>query len=231
MRHGTGTAARRPRLAARSVLLLAVALLGAANGAPTVASTPVTGTPIQLLARLATAREHAGGYDRALFVHWIDADGDGCNTRDEVLIAESRTTARVGPGCSVNGSWRSAYDGVTTSRASSFDIDHLVPLKEAWDSGAWAWTSARRQGYANDLGDGRTLRAVSAASNRAKGEQDPAQWLPPLVGFRCTYATEWVAVKLRWHLSVDTLERTALLRILTTCLARPIRVNVLPGGR
>jgi hypothetical protein len=132
--------------------------------------------------------------------------------------------------CTVRGSWRSAYDGLTTTRASSFDIDHLVPLKEAWDSGAWAWTSARRQGYANDLGDARTLRAVSAASNRAKSDQDPSQWLPPLVTFRCTYATEWVAVKLRWHLRVDAVERTALRHVLAACPARVVRVNVLPGG-
>lgn len=230
MRHGTDSSARRSWLAAHMIAFVVAAALVAATGAPVLASTPVTGTAIQLLARLTTAREHAGGYDRALFVHWIDADGDGCDTRAEVLIAESRTTPRVGAGCTVRGSWRSAYDGLTTTRASSFDIDHLVPLKEAWDSGAWAWTPARRQGYANDVGDARTLRAVSAASNRSKGDQDPAQWLPPLVAFRCTYTTEWVAVKLRWHLSVDALERTALRRILAACPVSVVRVNILPGG-
>lgn len=217
-------------LAARLVVPFVVAVLAAANGTPVLASTPVSGTAIQLLARLTTAREHSSGYDRSLFVHWIDADGDGCDTREEVLISESRTMARVGSSCSVRGSWRSAYDGVTTTRASSLDIDHLVPLKEAWDSGAWSWTSARRQGYANDLGDARTLRAVSAALNRSKGDRDPGEWLPPLVTFRCTYATEWVAVKLRWHLSVDTIERTALRRILAACPVSVVRVNILPGG-
>jgi hypothetical protein len=71
---------------------------------------------------------------------------------------------------------------------------------------------------------------VSAASNRAKGDKDPAQWLPPLASFRCTYATEWVAVKLRWHLSVDTLERAALRRVLAACPARTVSVSVLPSG-
>lgn len=230
MRHIIGTSAMRPRFAGRLVVLLVAAVLAASNGAPVTAATTVSGTGPQLLARLTTAPEHPSGYARTLFVHWIDADRDGCNTRKEVLIAESRTTPRIGPGCSVAGSWRSVYDGVTTTSASSFDIDHVVALKEAWDSGAWAWTSARRQAYANDLGDARSLRAVSAASNRAKSDRDPAQWLPPLTSFRCTYATEWVVVKVRWRLSVDTLERAALKRILTACPARTVSVAILPAA-
>ena len=218
----------RPRMAARLVVLLAAAVLAASNGAPATAATSVSGTGLQLLARLATAPEHPSGYARALFVHWIDADRDGCDTREEVLIAESRTTPRIGAGCSVAGSWRSVYDGVTTTSASSFDIDHVVPLKEAWDSGAWAWTSARRKGYANDLGNARSLRAVSAASNRAKSDRDPAQWLPPLTSFRCTYATDWVVIKVRWRLNVDALERAAIKRILAACPARTATVAVLP---
>jgi hypothetical protein len=211
----------------RAALLMAIAL-ALSSGAPANAATTVSGTGLQLLARLATAPEHSSGYARALFVHWIDADHDGCNTREEVLIAESRTTPRTGAGCSVMGAWRSVYDGVTTTNASSFDIDHVVALKEAWDSGAWAWTAARRQSYANDQGDSRTLRAVSAASNRSKSDKDPAQWLPSLASFRCTYVTDWVAVKLRWRLSVDSVERAALERVLAACPARTVSVAVLP---
>jgi hypothetical protein len=145
-----------------------------------------------------------------------------------VLIAESVTTPRIGAGCAVAGFWRSVYDGVTTRNLSTFDIDHVVALKEAWDSGAWAWTRARRQAYANDLGSAGSLRAVSAASNRAKSDRDPAEWLPPLTSFRCAYATGWVIVKVRWSLSVDTAERTALRRILSGCPARTVSVAVLP---
>jgi hypothetical protein len=230
MRHIFGASAMRPRVAARLSVLLAAAVLVASNGAPATAATTVSGTGLQLLARVATAPEHPGGYARALFVHWIDADRDGCSTRNHVLITESRTTARIGAGCSVGGSWRSVYDGATTSNASSFDIDHVVALKEAWDSGAWAWTPARRQAYANDLGDSRSLRAVSASSNRSKSDRDPAQWLPSLTSFRCTYATEWVVVKVRWRLNVDTLERAALKRVLTACPARTVTVAVLPAA-
>jgi hypothetical protein len=221
------TLATRSHLAARLLVLLVAAVLAAATGAPTSAATKVSGSGLDLLARLTTAVEHPSGYDRTLFVHWIDADKDGCSTRAEVLIAESRTTAKVGASCSVAGSWRSAYDGVTSTRASSFDIDHVVALKEAWDSGAWAWTSARRKSYANDLGDSRSLRAVSAASNRSKSDKDLAQWLPPLTSFRCTYATEWVVVKVRWSLRVDKLERAALRRILTACPAQKVTVAII----
>jgi hypothetical protein len=208
---------------------VAAIILALAVVAPVTAATRASGTGLQLLARLASAPEYPNGYARALFVHWIDADRDGCSTRNEVLIKESRTMARTGAGCVVAGSWRSAYDGATTTKASSFDIDHVVALKEAWDSGAWAWTQARRQDYANDLGDSRSLRAVSAASNRSKSDKDPALWLPPLTSFRCTYATEWVVVKVRWTLSVDAAERTALKRILAACPARTIKVSIVPA--
>ena len=222
---------RRPhRLAARILVLLAAALLSASNGAPALAATTVSGSGLSLLARLAIAPEHPGGYVRTLFVHWIDADRDGCNTRQEVLIAESRTTPLVGPNCQVSGSWRSAYDGLTTTAASSFDIDHVVPLKEAWDSGAWDWSAARRQAYANDLGDSRSLRAVSASSNRSKSDKDPAQWLPPRTSFRCTYATEWVVIKVRWQLNVDDAERAALIHILSACPEPTVTVAIVPAA-
>jgi hypothetical protein len=187
----------------------------------------VSATPLQLLAGLTTAVEQPTGYDRTLFVHWIDADGDGCDTRQEVLIAESLTPVKVGAGCALSGgSWSSAYDGVTTTDPSTFDIDHVVALKEAWDSGAYGWTADRRKAYANDLGDARTLRAVSSSSNLSKSDSDPAQWLPPVVAFRCTYGTDWVAIKVRWRLSVDSTERSALQSLLGPCPATPVTVVV-----
>ena len=222
---------RRPGwLATRVLVLLAAALLSTSNAAPAFAATTVRDNGLNLLARLATAPEHPGGYERTLFVHWVDADQDGCSTRQEVLIAESRTPPQVGPNCQVSGSWRSAYDAVTTTAATSFDIDHVVPLKEAWDSGAWDWPAARRQAYANDLGDSRSLRAVSASSNRSKSDKDPAQWLPPRTAFRCTYAANWVVIKVRWQLNVDAAERTALIHILSACPAPTAKVVIVPAA-
>src|SRR5205085_10550088 len=89
--------------------------------------------------------------------------------------------------------------------ASDLDVDHMVPLAEAWDSGARTWSTARRTAYANDLTDPRSLIAVSAGSNRSKGDQDPAEWTPSRNV--CNYVKQWVVVKTRWSLSVNEAER------------------------
>ena len=170
------------------------------------------------LSRLRVAAEGPRtGYERSLFPQWIDADHDGCDTRHEVLIAESVVPARVGAGCAVTGQWYSAYDGVTTTDASTFDIDHVVPLAEAWDSGAATWDAARRTAYANDLDHPETLRAVSASANREKGDDDPAAWKPPLRSDWCSYATDWISVKVTWNLTADPAEVDALRSMLATC--------------
>src|SRR6266496_5841512 len=91
-----------------------------------------------LLGQLAVASEHTSGYDRSMFPLWTDADHDGCDTRDEVLITEATVKPTVGASCALTGGkWFSKYDAVTTTDPSTFDIDHLVPLAEAWQSGAW----------------------------------------------------------------------------------------------
>ncbi|MGI8829809.1 MAG: S-layer homology domain-containing protein [Candidatus Limnocylindria bacterium] len=184
-------------------------------------------TLAQLLARLSTAAENRTGYDRALFRHWIDADGDGCNTRYEVLIAEATTRPSVGAGCSLSGgSWLSLYDGLTFSDPGGLDVDHMVPLAEAWDSGAYSWTAARREAFANDLGVGWSLIAVSASTNRSKGDRDPAEWLPPRAAYRCTYLGDWLAVKVRWSLRVDSTERSAIQGLIGNCSStrRPVEI-------
>ncbi len=70
--------------------------------------------------------------------------------------------------------WYSPYDGATWTAASDVDIDHMVPLAEAWASGAWAWTTSQRQTYANDLG-GPELWAVTDSVSQSKGDKDPAE--------------------------------------------------------
>lgn len=94
--------------------------------------------------------------------------------------------------------------------ASGLDIDHMVPLAEAWDSGASAWTAQRREAYANDQGAQTSLAAVTARSNRSKADQDPAQWMPPAAEAHCRYIAEWVATKLRWNLTAGETEVAAL---------------------
>ena len=178
-----------------------------ASAKPT--SKPITDatTLQQLISHLVVAGEQGDGYDRDLFRHWIDADGDGCNTRREVLIAEAKVKPTVTGDCDlVGGEWYSVYDQVTTTDPSSFDIDHFIPLKEAWDSGAYAWSSDRRKDFANDLGFGKSLIAVTASSNRSKSDRDPSDWMPANTKYHCSYITSWVEVKIRWGLTVDKVE-------------------------
>ncbi len=167
-----------------------------------------------VLNSLPVSVEMASGYSRSLFRHWTDSDGNGCDARKDVLIDEA-TAGRV-VGCTVvGGVWQSIYDGVSTSNSSTFDVDHRVPLKEAWDSGAWRWSASTREAFANDLGFADSLIAVSASSNRSKSDRDPAEWLPKYEV--CTYAKTWIAVKYRWRLAVDTTEKSALQRIIGSC--------------
>jgi len=171
-----------------------------------------------LLIALKIEPESPDPYDRSLFRHWIDADGDGCNARREVLIAEAIEAPTIGDRCDlIGGLWYSAFDGVTSDDDSSFDVDHMVPLSEAWDSGANEWSSDRRRAFANDLDLPQALIAVSASSNRSKGDKDPADWLPPLQSYRCQYVEDWVRVKVKWELSVDQREFSAIRGLLATC--------------
>ncbi|MCW8382412.1 HNH endonuclease family protein [Streptomyces justiciae] len=179
------------------------------------------------LAELPIRDEDRTGYSRDKFRHWVDADRNGCSTRNEVLIEEAVTAPTVGANCALTGgSWYSPYDDAYFTVARSLDIDHLVPLAEAWDSGANTWTAKERQDYANDLDDARALIAVSAASNRSKSDQDPATWQPPAAGYRCTYATDWITIKTRWQLAIDNAEQAALTDILNTCPNSPIQVTL-----
>ncbi|KPI20064.1 protein of unknown function DUF1524 RloF [Actinobacteria bacterium OV450] len=169
---------------------------------------------------LPLAAEDRTGYQRTSFKHWNAGanPSDGCNTRAEVLIAEAVEAPEVGPGCTLTGGvWWSYYDEQAVTPAGALDIDHMVPLAEAWDSGASSWTAARREAYANDLGQDGSLVAVTARSNRSKADQDPSQWLPPAPGALCRYGAEWTATKLRWGLAVDEAERDRLMEIAAGC--------------
>ena len=162
------------------------------------------------LDRLEVRAEHSGGYARSKFGDWIDADGDGLDTRAEVLIDESKTRVTISSRTVRTGRWVSLYDNLTWTDASDVDIDHVVALNEAWKSGAYLWSSSRRIAYANDLGVSWALRAVTDNVNMSKGDRDPSSWLPPYRAAICTYLAGWVAVKLRWKLSVDAAEKSSI---------------------
>ena len=165
---------------------------------------------------LVITADQIGGYSRNLFKHWIDVDKDGCNTRYEVLIAEAIVKPKVGAGCYLTGGkWRSPYDGKVFTNPTGLDIDHMVPLAEAWRSGAWAWNAAQRMDFANDLEDSRSLLAVTASLNRSKSDRDVAAWLP--LKAQCNYISNWIAVKWRFDLTVDPVEGEFLQNKITTC--------------
>lgn len=199
------------RVAVTLALLMAIAAMPLAASARTVAAGA-------LLRAVPTAVSEPAGYDRDLFDHWVDADGDGCDTRDEVLVVEARTPPGITGRCTIaGGRWWSAYDDLLITSASRLDIDHLVPLAEAWRSGARSWDADTRRAFANDLDYPLSLIAVSASTNRSKGDRDPASWMPGFARYRCTYAASWIAVKWRWSLTVDGVERVALRAALAGC--------------
>jgi len=116
---------------------------------------------------------------------------------------------------SAKGYWLSAYDGVSRTDPAELEVDHVVALKEAHDSGAGAWQSNRLVAFGNDLDDPRSLRAVTAAVNGAKGDADPSNWLPPDEAQLCTYLGDWIAIKARWSLSMDQSEHGRIGNLLT----------------
>ena len=179
------------------------------------------GTAIGLLQNIRVENERGAGYVRALFEHWKDIDGDGCDAREQVLKRDSVTLPQVDPyKCKViAGDWVSPYDGARWSDPTDIDIDHVVALKEAWDSGAWAWSAATRNAYANDTTDRRTLLAVTDNVNQQKSDKDPSNWVPPLKSYVCTYLGNWISVKARWNLSMDQSEWGRIKNLLNSSCA------------
>jgi hypothetical protein len=123
----------------------------------------------------------------------------------------------VGDDCTISaGTWVSPYDGRSVADPQDLDVDHLVPLANAWRTGASTWTDERREAFANDLTRPQLI-AVTESTNRSKGDQDPSEWRPPRHDYWCTYAQNWVAVKAYWALSVTAAEKAALAEMLGTC--------------
>ena len=216
--------------------LLRLALAAAMAAGTFLAASPVQAAAAEVelplseaVDTLPVAAEDRTGYSRDLFKHWVDADRDGCSTRAEVLLEEAVVAPEVTGRCSITrdtGEWYSLYDGVTVTNAGSLDIDHMVPLAEAWDSGASQWDAQRREEYANDLGDPRALIAVTAKSNRSKSDQDPAEWMVSDEEAVCEYVASWTAVKHRWGLTVDEAEAAALAEAAAGCEDVTVRVTL-----
>ena len=163
-------------------------------------------------------------YDRQDWKHWTDADRDCQDARNEVLIAESRTAVayRTDRKCSVTtGEWLAPYSNTVVVDPGKLDVDHMVPLGNAHDSGAWQWSAEQRERYANYLEDPQHLIAVTASANRSKGARGPDQWKPEDRTYWCQYANDWITTKYSWALTVTQGEHDALAEMLNTCPNRP----------
>ncbi|MFI5867455.1 HNH endonuclease family protein [Streptomyces sp. NPDC051546] len=187
-----------------------------AQGAPALPGLSTTAVARTQLAGLKVAgQQPMTGYSREKFTHWA-SQGDSCDTREVVLERAGKGVKRDAACKAVSGTWVSVYDGITVTDAGKLDIDHMIPLANAWRSGAGAWTAERRKEFANDLTRPQLL-AVSAATNRGKGDQGPEDWQPPAKGYWCTYATAWTNVKSTYQLTVTEAEKKKLTEMLETC--------------
>ena len=171
------------------------------------------------------------GYDRELFAWRADTDRNGCDTRNDILARDlTQTTVRLGTDrCVVlSGALVDPYTGEAVAfvrEESSVDIDHVVPLANAWQTGAAYWPPAKRVAFANDP---LNLLAVGAAANRQKSDGDAATWLPPDRSFRCAYVARQVAVKAKYELWVTRAEQEAIVRVLAECPAEPAPRSDIP---
>ena len=209
--------ARRAAVLASTAALALTGLVTTAPSAQAAMPTPVSAATARtyLAALTVKAEGSLTGYSRDLFPHWITQSG-ACNTRETVLKRDGSNVVTDSACASVSGSWYSQYDGATWTAASDLDIDHVVALAEAWRSGANSWTTAQRQGFANDLTRPQLI-AVTDNVNQSKGDQDPSTWQPSVSSYRCTYAKMWIAVKHYWALKLQSAEKSALQTMLNTC--------------
>ncbi|WP_405781135.1 HNH endonuclease family protein [Streptomyces sp. NBC_00859] len=212
----TGVYARRIAVLATTAGITLAGLV-TAPAAQAALPTPVSAaTARTYLGSLTVAAEgSSSGYSRDKFPHWITQSGS-CDTREDVLKRDGTNVVQSSTCAATSGSWYSEYDGATWTASSDVDIDHMVPLAEAWRSGASSWTTAQRQAYANDLTRPQLI-AVTDNVNQSKGDKDPAEWLPSRTAYQCTYVRAWVEVKHYYKLTVDSAEKTALQGVLNGC--------------
>ena len=160
------------------------------------------------------------GYSRAQFPHWSDPDRNGCDARNDTLKRDlTNITYKVGTrDCKVvGGQLLDPFSGKSltfSSTKSNIDIDHLVALSNAWQTGAAYFDKAKRTQIANDP---LNLLAVDAKLNRQKGDSDAATWLPPAKSFRCEYVAAQIAVKVKYSLWLTAPEKSAMSKVLESC--------------
>jgi hypothetical protein len=172
------------------------------------------------------------GYDRDRFGQaWLDTNRNGCDTRGDIL-SRDLTSIRYRPGthgCVVEaGVLDDPYTGERIHYVrgdDSVDVDHVVALGDAWQTGAQGWVPRKRAAFANDP---MNLLAVDSSANRQKGDGDTATWLPPNRPERCGYVARQVSVKSKYSLWVTPAEHAAMARVLAGCPDRKALTGGLP---
>ena len=185
-------------------------------------------TPIEL--SISTIPYNLPEYNRNDWKHWGDQDGDCQNTRHEVLIDESISPVKFKSidKCQVaSGKWYDPFTGETLTDATKLDVDHMVPLKNAHDSGGWKWDHQKKSEYANYIKYPDHLIAVTASANRQKGAKSPDQWVPTNKDHWCNYAINWVEIKAKWNLTLTKSEFESLEKMISNC-EYPLSIIAIP---
>ena len=174
----------------------------------------------------AAGSDRSGGdapaYDRnTAFGDWIverDVDPKNClSTRQKVLIRTSQKEVTISGSCKVKkGLWVDPYSGQTYNKATWVQIDHMVPLKNAWNSGAWKWSQAKRCHYANYLKSDYHLLPVHISENWDKKAGGPDRYLPPEPSYQCEYVKAFTKIKLLWGLDMSLEEAVAIQNVWRT---------------
>ena len=183
-------------------------------------------TTVELVGTLVVkGRAPKTGYSRAQFgPAWSDVDRNGCDTRNDVLKRDLKSIVFKSPNnpCVIlSGILIDPYSGETihflrgVSTSALVQIDHVVALSNAWQTGAFKLSADARKGFANDS---LNLLAVKGSLNSQKGDGDAATWLPPRKSYRCAYVSRQIAVKAKYGLWLTAPEKAAILKILNTCL-------------
>lgn len=142
-------------------------------------------------------------YNRNEWGNWIDEDNDGLNTRNEVLARESLIKPIISNDKVISGKWYDKFTGKYFNNPRDLDIDHLIPLKNAYMSGASNWSKKKKNQYYNYLKNENHLIAVSRGANRSKSDKSPIEWLPPNKEYQCEYVREWYKIKTYWGLTIE----------------------------
>lgn len=200
---------------------LALTMTAGCASIPIVITAPTGDAATALAALPVKGRAPQTGYSRDAFgQRWADVDRDGCDQRNQVLARDLGAVSRRGRCVVLTGTLHDPYTGKTiafvrgNTTSDDVQIDHVVALSDAWQTGAQGLDPAARERFANDPVN---LLAVDGHTNMSKGDADAASWLPPNKVYRCAYVARQVVVKAKYRLWVTAAERDAVARVLTGC--------------